>query len=90
VGTAFHILNSFDIPPGIIRTQAGAKAGGGVAAVETTEWISVSDLKNRRFYIRSYGDYQTRVVDLSRAKLDAPAITFIPINQVSTPLDLTP
>ena len=90
VGTAFHILNSFDIPPGIIRTQAGAKAGGGVAAVETTEWISVSDLKNRRFYIRSYGDYQTRVLDLSKAKLDAPAITVIPIDQMSTPLDLTP
>ncbi len=87
--TAFHLLNNFDIPPGTIRTKAGSKAGGGVAAIETTEWMAVSDLKNRRFYIHTYADYGTQVVDLKAAKLDAPAIVFIPLNKPSAPRDVT-
>jgi len=89
VGTAFHLLNNFDIPPGTIRTQAGSKAGGGVAGFETTEWMSVSDLKTRRFYLRTYGDFQSRMIDLTKADLDAKAIRYIPLNQASTPLDLS-
>lgn len=90
VGVAFHILDNFDIPPGIIRTEAGAKAGGGVAGIETTEWMSVADLKNRRYYIRTYDGYQTRMLDLKKAKLDAPAITFISLDASNPPVDVTP
>ncbi len=89
VGTAFHLLNNFDIPPGTIRTEAGGKTGGGVAGFETTEWMSVSDLKARRFYLRTYGDFQSRMIDLTKADLDAKAIRFIPLNQASPPLDLS-
>ncbi len=90
VGVAFHILNNFDIPPGTIRTEAGAKTGGGVAGIETTEWMSVADLKNRRYYIRTYDGYQTSVLDLKKAKLDAPAITFIPLDAPEGATDVTP
>ena len=90
VGAAFHILNNFDIPPGTIRTVAGAKAGGGVAGIETTEWMSVSDLKNRRFYMRTFNDYQTRMLDLSKVNLDANKIVYIPIDKATLPLDMTP
>ena len=70
--------------------MAGAKAGGGVAGIETTEWMSVSDLKNRRFYMRTFNDYQTRMLDLSKVNLDANKIVYIPIDKATLPLDMTP
>lgn len=89
VGTAFHLLNNFDIPPGTIRTEAGAAAGGGVAGFETTEWMAVADMKTKRYYLRTYGDFQSRMVDLGRAELDAKAIRIMPLDQPSVPLDLS-
>lgn len=80
VGNAFHILNNFDIAPGIIRTQAGTTAGGGVAGVESTEWSVVADTKTRRYYVRTYADSQSRFIDLTRADLGAKAIRTIPID----------
>lgn len=80
VGNAFHILNNFDIAPGIIRTSADAAAGGGVAGIETTEWTVVADTKTRRYYVRTYADSQSRLIDLTRADLDAKAVRHISIN----------
>jgi choloylglycine hydrolase len=88
--TAFHLLDNFDIAPGTIRTEAGAKAGGGVAGIETTEWMAVADLKNRRYYMRTYDDYQTQVIDLKSAKLDASAMIFVPLDRPSAPVNVTP
>jgi choloylglycine hydrolase len=90
VATAFHLLNSFDIAPGTIRTEAGSKAGGGVAAIEMTQWMAVSDLKNLRFYIRTYDGYDTQAIDLKAAKLDAPGIVFLPLNKPGAPKNVTP
>ena len=87
VNTALHLLNNFDIPPGTIRTQAGSAAGGGVAGVETTEWIAVADLKARRYYLRNYNDYQVRVIDLTGVALDGTAIRVIPVDKATGPLD---
>nr|WP_294503154.1 choloylglycine hydrolase family protein [uncultured Rhodopila sp.] len=88
--TAFHLLNNFDIAPGTIRTEAGSKAGGGVAAIETTQWMSVSDLKQKKFYIRTYDGYDTQVVDLKAAKLDAPGIVLLPLHNPGAPKNVTP
>jgi choloylglycine hydrolase len=88
--TAFHLLNNFDIAPGTIRTEAGSKAGGGVAAIETTEWMAVSDLKKLRFYIRTYDGYDTQMVDLKAAKVNAPVIVFVPLNKPGAPKNITP
>jgi choloylglycine hydrolase len=60
---AFHILNQFDIPLGSVRD----KATGGV---ELTQWTAVSDLKNLRWYYRTYDDQTIHMVDLKLA-LDA-------------------
>jgi len=87
VNTALHLLNNFDIPPGTIRTQAGSAAGGGVAGVETTEWIAVADLKARRYYLRNYNDYQVRVIDLTGVALDGTSIRVIPVDKATGPLD---
>jgi choloylglycine hydrolase len=87
---AFHILNNFDIVPGVIRTSADAAAGGGVNGTEITEWSVVADLKAKRYYVRTFEDLQAREVDLDKAGLDGTAIRTIPIGQAETTLNLTP
>ncbi len=89
VGNAFHILNNFDIAPGIIRTEADSKAGGGVAGIETTEWSVVADTKTRRYYVRTYEDSQSRMIDLTKADLDAKTIRFVPVDKPGAVLDLS-
>ena len=89
VGNAFHILNNFDIAPGIIRTSADAAAGGGVAGIETTEWSVVADTKTRRYYARTYQDSTSRMIDLAKADLDAAAIRYIAVDAPGTPVDLS-
>lgn len=85
---AFHILNNFDISPGIIRTSADSATGGGVTGIETTEWTSVVDLKAKRYMIRTYDNNQTRVLDLAKAPLDGKQISTIPLNQPATSVDV--
>lgn len=58
----FHILNQFDIPKGsVVNSAAGEKMD------EITEWTSVADLKNLRWYFRTFEDQSIHMVDLKRA-----------------------
>jgi choloylglycine hydrolase len=85
--SAFHILNQFDIPKGSVVNSAG-----GEAMDETTEWTSVADLKNLRWYFRTFEDQSIHMVDLKQAvdaaKGDIATIemetTKQPINNVSS------
>ena len=88
VETAFHILNNFDIPPGTIRTSASAAAGGGISAVETTEWTSVADLKTKRYYLRTYGNSQTQVLDVTKADLNAKEVKSFSIDRPPAFIDV--
>ncbi len=91
VGLAFHLMNNFDLPPGSIGTSAkGGGEGGGVDGFETTEWTSVSDLKNLRYYIKTYDNADLRMVDLSKTDLNAEAIKLIDLDQKEVVKDLTP
>ena len=83
---AFHILNNFDIPYGAVR-----EVDNGQMHAESTTWTSASDLKNLRWYFKTYGDQSIRSVDLAKAlaaaqggiriiKMDLPQ----PITDVST------
>jgi choloylglycine hydrolase len=60
--SAFHILNQFDIPKGSVRNSA---IGGTID--EITEWTSVADLKNLRWYFRTFENQSIRMVDLREA-----------------------
>jgi len=91
VKTSFHIMNGFDIPPGSIKTSAAAGGeGGGVTGFETTEWTAASDMKNLRYYVRTYANPEVRYVDLRKADLDAKAMRYIPLDQPWAARDLTP
>jgi len=59
---AFHILNQFDIPKGSVQNSAMGKA-----VDEVTEWTSVADLKNLRWYYRTREDQSIHMVDLKQA-----------------------
>jgi choloylglycine hydrolase len=59
---AFHILNQFDIPKGSV-----VNAAVGEPTDEITEWTSVADLQNLRWYFRTHTDQAIRVVDLKEA-----------------------
>jgi len=58
--SAFHVLNQFDIPRGSVRD----KTDGGL---ELTQWTTVSDTKNLRWYFKTFDDETIRVVDLKKA-----------------------
>ena len=60
--SAFHILNQFDIPKGSVQNSAI-----GATVDEITEWTSVADLKNLRWYFRTFSDQSIQVVDLKEA-----------------------
>jgi choloylglycine hydrolase len=59
---AFHILNNFDIPFGSVR-----EVDNGHIHAEATTWTSASDLKNLRWYFKTYDNQSIRSVDLAKA-----------------------
>jgi choloylglycine hydrolase len=80
--SAFHILNQFDIPEGSV-----VNSGLGQPVYESTEWTSVADLKNLRWYFRTYVDQSIRMVDLKEAVAAAKGkIATIPMEQTKQPI----
>lgn len=71
---AFHLLNQFDIPKG-----AAQGIEQGEAVYDYTLWTSAADLKNLRYYFRTYDNSRIRMVDLQQLNLDAPKIRTIPM-----------
>ena len=73
VGTAFHFLNNFDLPPGSISLGEGGFGGGG-GGYEITYWSAVSDLKNKVFYIRTFDNPSIQSIEMSSMDLDGKSI----------------
>ena len=69
---AFHILNQFDIPKGAAR---GIEHGKEVS--DYTQWTTAADLKNLRYYFRTYDNGRIRMVDMKAADLDAKDVDTI-------------
>lgn len=66
VREAFHILDSFDIPRGVVRPSEGERE-----PYEYTQWTSASDLKSRTYYFHTYDNRRVRSVELTKFNLDA-------------------
>lgn len=58
---AQHILNSVDIPLGVVRT-----ASGDDKYCDFTQWILIKDLKNKEFHYRSYSDISLHTIKLDQ------------------------
>ena len=82
IGMAFHIMNQFDIPLGAVRGMQGNKP-----ANDTTQWTSVSDLTNARYFYHTYNDRSVRVIDFK--KLDLNASTVKSIEDIQQPGKIT-
>ena len=61
---AFHILNQFDIPKGAARSVERGKE-----LADYTFWTSAADLKNLRYYFRTYDNSRIRMINLKAADL---------------------
>ncbi len=57
---AFHILNSFDIPKGVVCTTDHK----GQTIIGYTQWTAVSDLTNRIYYWHTYQNRQVSSIQL--------------------------
>ena len=76
-------MNNFDIPLGSVRDKSGD-----VVHVDYTVWTSVADLKNDRWYFRTYNDQAIRMVDLHKAVAAAgDKVRFIPMNSEQAIID---
>ena len=62
VNLAFHLLNTVDIPYGVVRSFIGKE-------YDYTKWAVVKDLSNQRFYYRTYKDLRIRGFDLQKELL---------------------
>jgi choloylglycine hydrolase len=80
--SAFHILNQFDIRKGSV-----VNAAVGDPTPEITEWTSANDLKNLRWYFRTFEDQSIRMVDLKAAVAAAKGkIATIPMEKSEQPI----
>lgn len=67
VREAFHILDSFDIPRGVVRSDAASQD-----PLEFTQWTSAADLTNRKYYVHTYDNRRVRAIDLAKFDVNAP------------------
>jgi choloylglycine hydrolase len=75
VNTAFHILDSFDIVKGVVRSPHGSSD-----PADFTQWTSAADMKAGRYYFKTYANPQVRVVDLKKLDLSAGQVLHLPID----------
>jgi choloylglycine hydrolase len=83
VGTAFHLLGQFDLPPGSVMLQAGGAFGGAdsTTTYEITEWSVSADQKNLLYYIHTYNNPGLRSLNFDQLPLDGGAVKVLAIDQ---------
>ncbi len=82
--TAWHILGSFDIPPGAISLPATNAYGGGAGGIEITEWSVVADNKNMMYYLKMFESTNVQAFDLKRMEVNAKQIKYYDVNKPQT------
>ena len=78
---AFHVLNLFNIPLGVVRSTA--------TEYDYTQWTSATNLKTQEYYFHTYNNRQLFKVSLSDLKNNKESIT-IPMSYKPSVIDLTP
>jgi choloylglycine hydrolase len=85
VRQAFHVLDAFDIPKGVVRDVQGGKT-----TYELTQWTSASDTNNKVFYFHSYNNRRMHCFDLAKANLSGVEILTFPLADEEDIEDFTP
>ena len=73
VNVAFHVLDSFDVPRGVVRSEPGADD-----PQDRTQWTSACDLKNLKYYFHTYDNRRVRAVELGQFDAEAKRPVTIP------------
>ncbi len=81
VNTAWHILGSFDIPPGAISLPASNAYGGGAGGIETTEWTAVADNKNLIYSLKMFENTKIYTFDLKKIDVNSKDIKYIKLDK---------
>ena len=79
INQASRILNNFDYPKGFERTGTPDKYELGY-----TQWSTIGDIKNKRYYWWTEWNRQMRMVDLSKLSFDGSKVVVIPLDKVRT------
>ena len=85
VQAAEHILNHFDIVDGSNGEYPDKNAA---ATFEITYWTVFSDLRNQRFYFKTFDNQHLRYVDMKDFDLDAKAAQYVLTTQPFAPQKL--
>jgi len=78
---AWHILGSFDIPPGSVTLPATNPYGGGVGGFEVTEWSVTANNKNMTYMVKMYENTNVYVFDFKKMDVNAKEIKYTKLNQ---------
>lgn len=73
---AWHILGSFDIPPGSVTLPASNPYGGGTGGFEVTEWSVVANNKNMTYNVKMYANTNIYSFDLKKMDVNAKEIQY--------------
>lgn len=95
VNLGFHVLNTFDIFNGAIKSKKPVAAANGSPATtelvntDITEWQIVHDRTNLVTYFRMYGGQEIQSIDLKKIDFTTAGIRTITPKKSFTPTDLT-
>jgi choloylglycine hydrolase len=78
---AWHILGSFDIPPGSVTLPATNPYGGGIGGFEVTEWSVTANNKNMTYSVKMYENTNVYVFDFKKMDVNAKEIKYTKLNQ---------
>lgn len=78
-----HLLNTFDIPLGVVRGSSDP------ASFEQTQWIVIKDLKNKILYYRTYEDLTLRYIDLKKLDFSSGRESSLPMTTTPQPIEMT-
>ncbi len=73
-----RILNNFDIPRGLVREGKSEKD----SHLNFTQWSTIGDIKNARYYWWTEHNRRMRMVDLKKLNFNGSKITRIPLDVV--------
>jgi len=80
----FHILNNFDIPIGVARSEVN-----GMVLSDYTQLTVARDPQNLRYYFKSYADQTIRSVDMKQSDLSSKEIKLFSIRSEQPIMDVT-
>jgi len=100
VNLGFHILNTFDIFDGAIKSDTDdqtANTKGFLSSTgqpklvdtDTTEWVVAHDRTNLKTYVRTYNGLEIQMIDLKKANFDEPGLRTIDLQNAFAPEDIT-